>query len=144
MEIRKLEDFEINGALGLIWRTFVEFESPDYEEKGVETFKACLSDREFLKKLTFYGALDDGQLVGVISTRNGGNHIAQFFVLKEQHRKGIGRKLFEFILPYSTGEKITVNSSPYAVGIYRRLGFAPIDGEQTVDGIRFTPMEYIK
>jgi len=144
MEIRKLEDFEISGALGLIWKTFVEFEAPDYEEKGVETFKACLSDREFLEKLTFYGALEDGQLVGVISTRSGGNHIAQFFVLKEQHRKGIGRKLFEFILPYSTGERITVNSSPYAVGIYHRLRFAETDREQTVDGIRFTPMEYIK
>ena len=128
----------------LIWKTFAEFEAPDYEEKGVETFKACLSDKEFLEKLTFYGALEYGQLIGVITTRSGGNHISQFFVLKEHHRKGVGRKLFEFILPFSTGERITVNSSPYAVSIYCRLGFAHTDKEQTVDGIRFTPMEYIK
>ena len=36
----------------------------------------------------------------------------------------------------------TVNSSPYAVEIYRHLGFVPTDDEQSVDGLRFTPMQY--
>jgi len=35
---------------------------------------------------------------------------------------------------------ITVNSSPYALEVYHRLGFIDKDREQTVDGIRFTPM----
>ena len=35
-----------------------------------------------------------------------------------------------------------VNSSPYAVEIYRHLGFVPTDDEQSVDGLRFTPMQY--
>jgi len=41
-------------------------------------------------------------------------------------------------------EKITVNSSPYAVKIYEKLGFVPDGNEQMVDGIRFTPMTYMK
>jgi len=60
------------------------------------------------------------------------------------HQKGIGRKLFEYALEKSTGNKITVNSSPYAVEVYKKLGFVPNSGEQVVDGIRFTPMTYIK
>ncbi|WP_168733762.1 GNAT family N-acetyltransferase [Metabacillus sediminilitoris] len=38
--------------------------------------------------------------------------------------------------------KLTVNSSPYALGIYHRLGFVESDKEQTINGIRFTPMSY--
>ena len=144
MNIRRLEKNEIPDALNLIWDTFLLFEAPDYEQKGVDTFRACLDDSEFTAKLTFYGAFEDDRLVGVVTTRNEGNHIAQYFVLKEYHRRGIGRKLFEFILPYSTGEKITVNSSPYAVEVYHHLGFRDTDSEQVTDGIRFTPMEYIK
>ncbi|MFB0920325.1 MAG: GNAT family N-acetyltransferase, partial [Oscillospiraceae bacterium] len=130
MYIRRLEKTEISDALNLIWDTFLELEAPDYEQKGVNTFRACLDDREFTGKLTFYGAFEIDKLVGVITTRNDGNHIAQYFVLKEYHRQGIGRKLFEFILPFSTGEKVTVNSSPYAVEVYHRLGFKDTDSER--------------
>lgn len=39
-------------------------------------------------------------------------------------------------------QEFTVNSSPYAVEIYRHLGFVPTDTEQITDGIRYTPMRY--
>ena len=37
---------------------------------------------------------------------------------------------------------MTVNSSPYAVPIYHKLGFYDVDSEQVVKGVRFTPMEF--
>ena len=37
---------------------------------------------------------------------------------------------------------MTVNSSPFAVEIYQKLGFHALSGEQLADGIRFTPMKY--
>ena len=37
-----------------------------------------------------------------------------------------------------------VNSSPYAVKIYRALGFVEVDIEQISDGRRYTPMSYNK
>lgn len=83
-------------------------------------------------------------MAGIIATRNNGNHIALFFVNSKYHRQGIGRKLFEVVVQNSTGEKITVNSSPYAVKVYKKLGFVPDSEEQIVDGIRFTPMTYMK
>ena len=58
--------------------------------------------------------------------------------------QGIGRELFETILNKSTGEKITVNASPYSVEVYKKLGFVPESDEQIADGMRFTPMTYTK
>ena len=37
-------------------------------------------------------------------------------------------------------EKMTVNSSPYAVPIYHKLGFKETDSEQIVNGLRYIPM----
>ena len=37
---------------------------------------------------------------------------------------------------------ITVNSSPYAVPVYHKLGFVDTDVEQISDGMRYTPMKY--
>ena len=40
------------------------------------------------------------------------------------------------------GRTITIYSSPYGLPFYKALGFAATDSEKTVNGIRFTPMEY--
>ncbi len=36
----------------------------------------------------------------------------------------------------------TVNSSPYAVPVYHKLGFIDMVSEQLADGMRFTPMKF--
>lgn len=97
-----------------------------------------------MNNLTIYGAYIKDLLVGVIATRNEGNHIALFFVDGAYHRQGIGRKLFEVVLENSTSNKLTVNASPYAKDVYHRLGFEAADAEQTITGIRFIPMIYTK
>ena len=58
------------------------------------------------------------------------------------HRRGIGNKLFDAMRRYYAHPVFTVNSSPYAVEVYRHLGFVPTDEEQSADGLRFTPMQY--
>lgn len=58
----------------------------------------------------------------------------------QYHRQGVGRSLFEYALQNSTADKITVNSSFYAVNFYHKLGFIDTNVEQVQDGIRFTPM----
>lgn len=140
--IRKLEISEIPEALRLVWDTFVEFEAPDYAPEGVNKFREYLDDRNFIGGLTINGAFLHGLLAGVLATRNSGSHIAMFFVRKEYQRHGIGHKLFDYMLNNCPLEQVTVNSSPYAVFIYEKLGFIATDTEQTSDGIRFTPMTY--
>ncbi|WP_094603611.1 GNAT family N-acetyltransferase [Sporomusa silvacetica] len=39
-------------------------------------------------------------------------------------------------------KEITVNSSPYAVLIYEKMGFVRTDVEQEINGIRFIPMKF--
>ncbi|MGL5512269.1 MAG: GNAT family N-acetyltransferase, partial [Sporomusa sp.] len=95
-------------------------------------------------ELHMWGGLIDSKLVGVIATFPC-DHICLLFVDKAYHRQGIARTLFNRMLDYyktSGGcSAITVNSSPYAVGAYQRLGLIATDSEQTVNGIRFIPMK---
>lgn len=60
------------------------------------------------------------------------------------NNEGIGRKLWDFLRENSLSKIITVNSSPYAVPVYHKLGFVDTDTEQLLDGMRYTPMQFIK
>lgn len=123
----------------------MQFEAPDYSVEGVETFKrTAIYNNDFLDSLNMYGAYESETLLGVIATRNKGNHIALFFVDGKHHRQGIGKKLFKIVLENSTAKEITVNSSPYAVEVYHRLGFVDIALEENTNEIRYIPMAYSK
>ena len=141
IKIRPLVQADLPQALALVERVFMAFEAPEYSTEGIQTFLAFLQDTDALAALRFYGALHNGTPVGVLATR-GGSHIALFFVDAAHQGHGIGRALFEAAKSACSVGRMTVNSSPYAVEIYRRLGFSPLSDEQVRDGIRFTPMQY--
>ena len=145
MLIRKIKSSEKPAALELVLSVFMKYEAPDYSEEGVKTFQdSVMNNSDYLNAITIYGAYENGNIIGVIATRNEGNHIALFFVDSKYHRSGVGRKLFELVLKNSTTNEITVNSSPYAVEVYHHLGFIDSDAEQITDGMRYTPMVYKK
>ena len=120
----------------------MQFEAPDYSEEGIQSFRDFIEKKEIANTLEFWGAYDDNELKGVIATREERKHICCFFVKAQYHRQGIGRKLWEYLLENNPNEIITVNSSPYAVPIYHKLGFVDTDAEQLSDGIRYTPMRF--
>ena len=138
------EEKEIKTAIELAIRVFMIFEAPEYPKEGVDSFLASLSSEDYIEKLTFYGAFDKDRLVGIIATRLFGSHIALFFVDEEYQGKGVGRLLFDKASDDCFMEKLTVNSSPYAAGIYRHFGFKDDMPEQITDGIRYIPMTYLK
>ena len=139
--VRKIMDHEIEMALALVWEIFGEYEAPDYSEQGVKEFYKSIHEPEWISALQVYGAFDEDKLVGVLATRNNGKHIALFFVKGAYHKRGIGRTLFEHFLKECPAGVITVNSSPYAVPVYHKLGFIDTDKEQTSNGIRYIPMK---
>ena len=144
MEIRKIENkLEIQKALELIWETFLQFEAPDYSEEGIKSFKDFIDDEAMVNTLEFFGAYENGELRGVIATNENRKHICCFFVKAKYHRQGIGRTLWEYVLNHSERNVFTVNSSPYAVPVYRKLGFVETDTEQLADGMRYTPMKFV-
>ncbi len=133
-----------------MWAVFQEFEAPDYTPQGIEEFRKFISYRSVIAKfekeeLSFWGGYVNRELVGVIATR-GLNHICLLFVKKEFHRQGFARRLVQKVVERCAKEcnttTITVNSSPYAIEFYHRLGFIDTDIEQNVNGMRFTPMSY--
>lgn len=141
MDVRRIEPDEQPSALALVERVFMRFEAPDYSRQGIETFLSFLQDPEAIGALTIYGAFSETQLLGVLAMR-GKSHISLFFVDADSQRQGVGRALFSAAVACA-GDVMTVNSSPYAVEIYRRLGFVPLSGEQVTNGIRFTPMKCV-
>ncbi len=150
MEIMNLDEPAIPAAIDLVWSVFNEFEAPDYPAEGVTEFRRSVNvdtvvERVRRGELFLKGCYNEGKLVGVIAVRDE-SHISLLFVRKDHHRRGIARSLFEAVvndIRVKGGiSKITVNSSPYAVEIYHRIGFIDTDVEQTKNGIRFTPMVY--
>lgn len=139
--VRRLNSEEIPAALELSWRVFQEFEAPEYSPEGVAVFRASLDDPERNRQMDFYGAFAGDKLVGVLSMR-APQHIGGFFLEAAYHRRGIGKKLFEAMRRDYSRQVFTVNSSPYAVEVYRHLGFVPTDTEQLTDGLRYTPMRF--
>ena len=142
MEVRKIGKEQLDEALGLVWEVFLQFVAPDYSEEGVKSFRDFMKSEEMIASLEFFGAYEKQELRGVIATNENRKHICCFFVDPEFHRRGIGTRLWEHLKHQSAQQTITVNSSPFAVPIYRRLGFVPTASEQLADGIRYTPMQY--
>lgn len=142
--IRRLSETEIPAALELAWSVFSEYESPDYSEEGTEEFRKCLHDEKYLAGMEYYGVFDHTKLIGEIAIRPDRSHICFYFVDGKYHRLGIGTRLFRFLLNDYPDREITLNSSPYGLPFYKAIGFVATEEEQTVNGIRFTPMVYME
>ena len=142
---------EINSFSELVINVFDEFVGKDYSEEGNKTFKEFLEPGKILdrwnnKTSIIYAAKKEDDIVGILEIKNK-NHISLFFVKKDFHKLGIGKKLFynylNFLKQSNEGiEKITVNSSFYAEKIYSKLGFIRTDEIQEKNGIKYIPMEY--
>ena len=143
MDVKALSPSQIESAIRLIWDTFLQFEAPDYSQEGVSAFRDFIQDPEMIRSLEFWGAYEENRLKGVIATNENRKHICCFFVKAKYHRQGIGRTLWEYVLNHSERNVFTVNSSPYAVPVYRKLGFVETDTEQLADGMRYTPMKFV-
>jgi GNAT superfamily N-acetyltransferase len=150
MQISQLKKKEIAAAIDLVTDVFREFVAPDYSEEGTATFKEFIDYASITQKLErgemkIWGSFSSHRLSGVIASLKT-NHICLLFVRKKYQRQGIARALFEKVIDSCRLDRnissITVNSSPYAVEAYRRLGFKEISAEKTLNGIRFIPMEY--
>ena len=151
-EIRRLRPDEVDAALDLAMATYLEFEAPDYGPEGVTTFHrdiygnaafraACMDGTNRM-----WGALDGGRIVGLMGMR-GESHIVLVFTHRDYHRQGVASAILRALLSDVRREnpsvrRLTLNSSPYGLPFYLHAGFQPAGPEQTIHGIRFTPMTY--
>ncbi len=148
---KKLEISDLNEASELVWRVFNEFVAPKYLDEGIEVFRKFIDVEQLTNNVNagnieMYGCLFHDKIIGTIALKKP-NHICLFFVDKQYHGQGIAKHLFGLVKDnvnqhFGNEYYITVNSSPYAVEMYKHLGFKAFGEEQVKDGIRFTPMRY--
>ena len=129
--IRPAQPEEIPPALDLAKRIFQEFIHP-----GENTAANYDTEHE-----TMFVAAAGTRVVGMASQRDG-CHIRKLYVEGAWHRQGIATRLLGAIIQSMGAERVTVNSSPYAMPFYLNYGFMPTGEEIQADGFVFTPMTY--
>ena len=136
-------------ACRLVIECFNEFVAPGYDNEGVKEFLKYVNPNLMKERLTkdnfILVAIDSEVIIGMIEVRSN-NHISLLYVKKQYHRRGLARRLIKLAIDKcrqvdSKIDEIDVNSSPYAVKIYERLGFIKTNTEQLSNGIRFIPMK---
>jgi len=134
----------------MIWDVFCEFEAPEYSDEGIKIFKEFINSQRLANDIRnngfkIYCCFEDDALVGVLALRNL-THISLLFVKKSHHKRGIAKELLNLaigniLLDNPDTKELTVNSSPYAVKIYYRLGFTATDTMREKNGILYMPMK---
>ena len=90
-EIRFAGREEWEEAMGLAWKTFLEFEADDYSLEGIRSFEDFITDSG-LKRMFDMGtyqmisAYDRKKMIGMITLRNE-MHISLLFVDRNYHRQ---------------------------------------------------------
>lgn len=143
--MRAGEEAAVSALIMGVFRVFV---GPEYPPQGRETFRGYTSP-EALAARSREGhfalvAEGDVQLAGVIEMRQH-RHVSLLFVDHRFHRRGVARGLLQRALEIARQahpelQEVTVNSSPYAVPVYERLGFAVAEPPKTDQGMTFIPM----
>ena len=149
ISIRRVRPEELEEYNELILNVFHKTVALDYSKRGIEEF-VQISTLESTRKRYNSGnymsvAIDDNKIIGVVEVRDS-NHISRFFVATNYHRKGIGRLLLQNVLnEYPELQKLTVNSSPYAIKAYTGLGFTQNGPKENhEDGIVSIPLVYTR
>lgn len=148
IDYRFIDNSEWETAIMLTYRVFTKFDAPSFSETGIEKFRAFIYDENLKKRFEeglfqVVGAFHGSRMVGVIALRDN-SHISLLFVDEDYQNAGIGGLLVKHLLVYCyrklNQNRVTVNSSPYAVEFYHHLGFRDIGGQIDDGGIFFTPM----
>ncbi|MBP1664352.1 MAG: hypothetical protein H6Q19_1492 [Bacteroidetes bacterium] len=151
MKNTKIEPYvpgDENEISQLIKSVYDDFVSIDYSVEGNNTFYEWIKPENIKSRQreerNMFVARSDGKIVGVIEIRNN-NHISLLFVDKLYQNRGIAGRLISSSIDESLKRDLSmdtyeVNSSPYAIPIYSRLGFVAIGGILEKSGIKYQPM----
>ena len=139
---------EAEAVASLVIASFSQCVAPDYESDGVEAFTefarpSNLAERDRTGHTTLV-AEAEGRLLGMVQLQ-WPSHVRMLFVSPEAQRRGIGRALLDAALEILNSESphattVTVNSSPFAVEPYEKMGFAVSGPRQSKGGVISIPM----
>jgi GNAT superfamily N-acetyltransferase len=145
---RRMAEGDEGETSALIRRSFEKYIAHAYTAEGLADFLKNTTPEALAARRargqTVILALVGGGIVGVIAVRDG-NHISLLFVDESLHRRGVAGRLVSMALAESRNADpslcdFTVNSSPFAVSFYEKMGFRRTGPEQFMRGMRVTPM----
>jgi GNAT superfamily N-acetyltransferase len=143
---RLMKPGEEEKAFAMIDRGFNAYVRDDFTSEGVEEFYRAIRIMVFERPSNHFIVVAESntQIVGMIDVKEN-HHISIFFVEPSHMGKGIGRGLLSHATMLCRQNKpdfneLEVHSSPWAVPVYRKLGFVPTESEQMSRGIRYTTM----
>jgi predicted GNAT family N-acyltransferase len=148
LHIRAMSASDSNAVSRLILTLFDEFIAPGYSKKARKTFRWQTRRQTRCQELMAgemrLVAVTDSELVGVIGVRDV-SHVHWLWVRKDWHRRGVASILMANVIAEIRRKKpdaasITLNSSPYAMPVYLRLGFRIVGEEFDEKGLICTPM----
>jgi GNAT superfamily N-acetyltransferase len=149
ISFRQMQPGEETDVVELVLDVFSEFVAPEFSSEGVLEFKKFVNEAVLVERFNsgnpIIVANFKKEIIGVIEIRDN-SHIALLFVKKPYQKKGVAKKLIQEAIETCKGKnqnikKLTVNSSPNAYAAYHHIGFTGEKTVQTVNGIRFIPME---
>ena len=129
IKYRKFRDKNVKDVALLMPRVYREFNSDEATPEKIQEFYDYIdprknSKKELLRKIkrpVFFVATDNNKIVGII--RGTPDRITSLFVEGKFHKKGIGKKLFEFFQKEAIkqGSKtIKVRASLFATSFYQK------------------------
>lgn len=125
-------EFIVNESSSAAASTFVR----ENDENGLRGFVDA--------GVRYHVAERDGRIVGFIAVRDQ-THLFHMFVDKRHHRQGIARALWSVArqAAIEAGNRgvFTVNSSNYALPVYKALGFVQTESMQFKHGLYYNPMK---
>ena len=164
IQYRSIRSGEDEAAAAVVIAAFEEFIAPGFAEEGIEEFRtyahaeairarrsAGQPHRQFVA-LAPAGMTQGARslmadtIVGIGEIR-AWQHVSMLFVHPDWLQLGIGKELFARLRDEVGREnpdlaELTVNSSPFAVPIYERLGFVIAGDTLVISGIKQIPMTF--
>ena len=149
IQYRFMQAGEEEEICSLAIRVFKEFVAHQYSEQDKEAFlkyvePKCLSKRFYEDSFVLVAAIKE-KIVGMIELVSN-SRISLFFVEGHLQKIGIGKELLKKSVeicriknPVLT--EISVNSSPNAMDIYKKLAFSVMDSDKEKNSIRFAAKE---
>jgi len=143
MIVRTLTAAALPRASAVCMDAFMAAVAPGLTPEGIATFSRIASAEGFAERMLGDNLIlvgeSDGQIQGVVELKEG-RHLAMLFVAPAAQNSGVGRRLFEAMLPAVRVATLTVSASLNAVPVYSRYGFV-CNGEIAESaGLIYQPM----
>lgn len=145
IKIRKAISADAPAISKLMIPLVTEFVSYEYTEQGTAVMLTSMTPEvicsNFDQAFEYFVAEENNKIVGVLGIKQG-NHLFHCFVDKNHHRKHLGKKLWQHWFADAKPERVTVNSSRFAIKFYQSLGFSSNNEIFEKNGVTCYPMVY--